>query len=250
MKKRILSFICTLTLCLGLLPQAALADTGSTWNSNAINLFVGNVQLSGPQQGDTTGYYTQNSEGNWGKYTENGTPTGSYFYYDGSGGLTLHNVTIEGNNTRNAGISAYTGDDSTQDIKLTINLEGTNKVSGSSKGIEVQTQQGDATLEIKGFNGSGTLNATASNGLSNGIYVGVNNTNITNKSATLSISGGAGVTASSADQTFGGYGVCLQPAVNSSASLTVDGGSLTASGMTAGIEFSFGTVTTGTGTPP
>ena len=59
MKKRMFSLICTLALCLGLLPATALANTGSTWNSKDITLFVGNVRLSGPgvTESEVTGYY-------------------------------------------------------------------------------------------------------------------------------------------------------------------------------------------------
>ncbi len=89
-------------------------------------------------------------------------------------------------------------------------------------------------LEIKGSGGSATLEATSTSSVgSAGICVSSEN-----GSASLNISGGTDVTARNTAHYWGGYGVYLNswgdnpiPPTN----LTVDGGSLTASGATNGI---------------
>ena len=109
--------------------------------------------------------------------------------------------------------------------ELTIQLAGSNTVDASkaSKGVHVYSSSGTATLNITG---SGSLNAS---GFQSGIRVESNNGD-----ATLTIQN-ADVTATSAY----GDGVRVLADADKSASLTVDGGSLTASGS-AGICFDFG----------
>ena len=84
MKKRILSLLCVLALCLGLLPATALAVA-----PDGQVLYVGGVQIS------STGYWTTDSEG---KVTSAGAtqPSNNYIHYDaGNNTLTLHNATIK-----------------------------------------------------------------------------------------------------------------------------------------------------------
>ncbi|WP_278907130.1 hypothetical protein [Faecalitalea cylindroides] len=96
---------------------------------------------------------------------------------------------------------------------------------------------GGATLTITG---GGSLNASGS--VNSGIYVQSNTGN-----GTLAITG-AKVTASSSK---GANGVHIQCGVSSNASLTVNGGSLTATatGSNSGINFLFGSGVSGSGTP-
>lgn len=85
MKKRILSLLCVLALCLGLLPATALAAApiGQV-------LYVGGVQIS------STGYWTTDSDGNVTASTAGDTPTDNYIHYDAENNvLTLHNATIK-----------------------------------------------------------------------------------------------------------------------------------------------------------
>ena len=102
---------------------------------------------------------------------------------------------------------------SSGNAELTIHLEETNTVSAST-GVHVYTISGAATLNITG---DGSLEASGS---TNGINVQSNS----NK-ATLAINN-AKVTATSEF----GIGVSVQAGNSSDASLTVEGGSLTASG--------------------
>ena len=100
--------------------------------------------------------------------------------------------------------------------ELTIQLAGSNTVDASkaSKGVHVYSSSGTATLNITG---SGSLNASGS---SSGIRVVS-----TSNAATLKIKT-AKVTATSEF----GIGVMVQAGESSNASLSVEGGSLTASG--------------------
>ena len=125
--------------------------------------------------------------------------------------------------------------------ELTIQLEGTNTIAEVSAGIYVlasSVSTGDASLTITG---SGSLNASGS--YNPAIRVQSNGGN-----ATLSIEN-AKVTATASRY---GDGVSVQSKNDSSVSLTVDGGSLTATGSGnygAGIRFQFGSGASGSGTP-
>ena len=115
----------------------------------------------------------------------------------------------------NAEISA---DSNGTDASLTITGEnnGSLEVSGSSYGIYVKSGTGDASLTITG---DGSLDASASQ---TGIWVQSNNGN-----GALFIQN-AKVEATGTNTA--GYGVNVQSSNSSTAALTVDGGSLTASG--------------------
>ena len=124
--------------------------------------------------------------------------------------------------------------------ELTIQLAGSNTVDASkaSKGVHVYSSSGTATLNITG---SGSLNAS---GFQSGIQVQSNSGN-----ATLTIQNAdveAEVTSASGD------GVYVQAGGSSNASLSVDGGSLTATGKSdygAGIRYTFSSSSSGSGTP-
>lgn len=233
MKKRILSLCMILVLCLSLLPATALAAA-----PDGQVLYVGGVQIS------STGYWTTDSEGNVTAYTGEGTPADNFIYYDASRNtLTLHNATIRmsvsiDTNTLLAGaaigvLNQY-GDGNAE---LTITLEGTNTIAEVGKGIFVlanSASTGSSNLTIQG---DGSLNASASQ---TGIWVQSNSNN-----AALCVEN-AEVTASS-DVAFKN-GVLVQAEDGSDVSLTVNGGSLTASGN-ANIWFQFGSGASGSGTP-
>ena len=228
MKNRFLSLLCVLALCLGLLPVTALAAApiGQV-------LYVGGVQIS------STGYWTTDSDGNVTASTAGDTPTDNYIHYDAENNvLTLHNATIKKGLDYNESIqggtyingSAIGVFNQNGDAELTITLEGTNTIAEVGKGIYVLANStGGATLTITG---DGSLDASASQ---TGIWVQSNNGNgaLFIQNAKVEATGTIG------------YGVNVQSSNSSTATLTVDGGSLTASGS-PGILYD----STGSGTVP
>ena len=235
MKKRMLSLLCVLALCLGLLPVTALAvaPIGQV-------LYVGGVQIS------STGYWTTDSDGNVTASTAGETPTDNYIHYDAENNvLTLHNATIKNELEFNASIeggtfisgSAIGVFNKSGNAELTISLVGTNTIANVGKGIFVlasSASTGSSNLTIQGY---GSLNASASQ---TGIWVQSNGNN-----AALCVEN-AEVTASSGVAFKNG--VLVQAEDGSDVSLTVNGGSLTAS-VNANIWFQFGSGTSGSGTP-
>ena len=235
MRKRILSLLCVLALCLGLLPVTALAAApiGQV-------LYVGGVQIS------STGYWTTDSAGNVTGSTAGETPTDNYIHYDAEDNvLTLHNATIKKELNSSASISGSTYISGSAigvfnrsgNAELTINLVGTNTIADVSGGIYVlANSNGGATLTITG-NGSLT---TEGNGL--GSLSGI---------SVISFAGNANLTINNVDVTATNsyaQGIRLQPSESASATLAVNGGSLTASGS-KGIDYQFGAGETGSGTP-
>ena len=211
MKKRFLSLLCVLALCLGLLPVTALAAA-----PDYQVIYVGGVIIS------STGYWTTDSDGNVTAYTSGDTPTDNYIHYDvANNTLTLHNATIKEEvpyNTSTYVAGAAIGvHNQNGAAELTITLEGTNTIAEVGKGIYVLANStGGATLTITG---DGSLDASASQ---TGIWVQSNNGN-----GALFIQN-AKVEATGTNTA--GYGVNVQSSNSSTAALTVDGGSLTASG--------------------
>ena len=218
MGKKLFSLCMALALCLGLLPVTALAvDTAPR------TLYVGSTTIG-------TGYWTSSDGGKvWTSQADE--PEGNnYIYYDGQGTLKLHNVTIQGaDNTGSppygAGIYALCSQD--QPVALTIELIGTNTITGNygiffNAEIDASSYGTNATLTITGEN-NGSLGVSGSD---HGIYVksGTGNAslNIKNVAVTSSTNGdyAAGV------YVMSGAGVTNSPNI----SLSVDGGSLTASG--------------------
>ena len=210
MRRKILSLCMALALCLSLLPATALAAT-----PNGQVLYIGGVQIS------STGYWTTDSEG---KVTSAGAtqPSDNYIHYDvANNTLTLHNATIKESVSTNtstfiagAAIGVHNQNGAAE---LTITLEGTNTIAEVGKGIYVLANStGGATLTITG---DGSLDASASQ---TGIWVQSNNGN-----GALFIQN-AKVEATGTNTA--GYGVNVQSSNSSTAALTVDGGSLTASG--------------------
>ena len=235
MKNRFLSLLCVLALCLGLLPVTALAAApiGQV-------LYVGGVQIS------STGYWTTDSDGNVTASTAGETPTDNYISYDAENNvLTLHNATIKNELEFNESIeggtfisgSAIGVFNKSGNAELTISLVGTNTIANVGKGIFVlasSASTGSSNLTIQG---DGSLNASASQ---TGIWVQSNGNN-----AALCVEN-AEVTASPDGAVKNG--VLVQAKDGSDVSLTVNGGSLTAS-VNANIWFQFGSGVSGSGTP-
>lgn len=237
----------TLAICLltvfalgGLLPATALAAA-----PNGQVIYVGNVDVT------SGGYWTTDSDGNITAFTGEGTPADNFIHYDATNNvLTLHNAALKkgldysesiqgGTYIHGSAIGVFHQNGAAE---LTIQLEGTNTIAEVSAGIYVlafSNSTGDASLTIMG---SGSLDTSGS--YSPAIRVQSNGGN-----ATLTIQNAeveATVTSAS------GNGVVVQSGEDSSASLTVEGGSLTAtpgSGIyPAGIQLQFGTAY-GSGTP-
>lgn len=198
----------------GLLPGEALAAEGDA-------VYVGGVELRGSVSGPV---YATTDEG--GNVTTSGAGEDNWNVRWDGGTLTLKDAYITGevDDPTNLIIPAAIGvADSSGSAELTIRLEGSNTVE-ASLGVYVHASHGTATLVIEG---GGSLKASAS--LNPGIRVQSNNGD-----AVLSIQG-ADVTATSAAR-----GVVMQAgsagSQNHTATLTMSGGSLTASGDT-GIAF-------------
>ena len=86
MKKRMLSLLCVLALCLGLLPVTALAAAAPSRQV----IYVGNTNVT------SGGYWMTDSDGDVTAYTGEGTPADKFIHYDaGNNVLTLHNATIK-----------------------------------------------------------------------------------------------------------------------------------------------------------
>ena len=224
--------IFTLLILLLLLPVTALAADMNT-------VYVGGVALAGSS--DNIVYATTNESG---EVVKDGANANNYnIKWDGST-LTLHDATIQKelyasdlplSNIAGAAIGVI---NQSGDAGLTVQLEGNNKIEGVSTGIHVRSSGGNAALNITG---NGTL-------VVNSNYPTIQVTSIGGNAA-LSIEN-AKVTATSSYSNV----VTVQSgnSENSSASLTVDGGSLTAtapSNNVSGIRFVFGSGGSGSGTP-
>lgn len=229
-----------LTACKGapLMMRAAPLAAG---NDRPHSLYVGNTNFASTIYPDNAAYWTSSDGGtNWTSQLEK--PTGdSYIHYNGQGTLTLHNANIQGqydSSNRYSGYGIYAVGAPGNAVSLTIKLEGTNTVSGWS-GIFVHAVDGAASLSISG---TGSLATEGTGGISfSGIVVQGNG-----GKAELTINN-VDVTATNTSDSA--QGILLQSADSSPATLTVNGGELTASGQRAGIKYVFGSSGTGDGTP-
>ena len=222
--QRISAFLLCLALCLGLLPVTALAVDGDTETARPATLVVGNITVITSQDGywttnSTTGGLTESSEAeSWNVHYDEGTNT---LYLNGA---TITASSDSNNNTSNAGIYATASEG--QSVSLNIVLQGeNNKVSGDIGIYVYSSSTGIASLTIS--SGDGSI-LTASGTVNPGIRVQNNG-------------GDATLTIRNADveakvTTSGSIGVTVQAGSSSSASLTVERGSLTASGR-KGIHF-------------
>lgn len=227
MRKRILSLLIVLALCLGLLPATALAageDAPGT-------LWVGRTQIT------ARGYWKTTTEGNF----ETGSENDYNVYYDGNGTLTLNGATIQGGTSTGSvpyGAGIYAQCSNGQSVTLTIKLIGENTITGYygiyvNAEISANSNGTDASLTITGEN-NGSLEVSGS---FYGIFVksGTGNASLTINDASV---------VAKTTQTNSGYaGVCVQSSANATGSpnisLSVDGGSLTASGGTSGDGIQF-----------
>ena len=233
MKKRILSVFVALALCLGLLPVTALAVA-----PNGQVIYVGNENVT------RGGYWTTDSDGTV-TSAGNTQPGDNYIHYNANDNiLTLHNATIKEEvpyNTSTYVAGAAIGVlNQSGDADLTIQLEGSNTIDEVSTGIYVLAPSQNTGSSSLTITGDGSLNASGS--FNRGIGVQSNSGD-----ATLTIQN-AEVTATSAHSD----GVRVQSGAQKSASLTVEGGSLTATGSGAtfaGIQLQFGSGVSGSGTP-
>ena len=141
MKKRILSLLCVLALCLGLLPTTALA-------AGEIELYVAGQRIT------ESGCYA-NQDGTWTK-VDGTEPASGQFYYDAATAtLTLNqakivnyqDVTVGGGFTYPGSVIAFS---QSADVSLTIVVsQGTSNITGTG-GIRVVSKAGDASLSISG----------------------------------------------------------------------------------------------------
>lgn len=224
MKKRFLSLLCVLALCLGLLPVTALAAEGAP-NS----LYVGDQQVINGN--NTTFWTTDKSTGGLTEY-EGNDDNWNVKYDPSTAILTLSGATIQGGSTTESapfGSGIYAQGNSNQPVALTIELIGTNTITGYygiflNAEISASSYGTNATLTITGEN-NGSLEVSGSN---HGIFV-ISGTG----KASLTINDASVVAKTT--QTYSGYaGVCVQSGASATdspnISLSVDGGSLTASG--------------------
>lgn len=222
MKKRFLSLLCALALCLGLLPVTALAAEGAP-----SSLYVGNRQVI--SSSDITYWTTDESTGGLTKY-EGNSDNWNVKYDQSTATLTLKNANISGSfhqydNPYTAGI--YAQGKSNQPVALTIELIGTNTITGTfgiflNAEINASSYGTDASLTITSEN-NGSLQVSGSN---HGIYVKSGTGN-----ASLNIKNVAVTSSTDGEYAAGVYVMSSNYATNSpNISLSVDGGSLTASG--------------------
>lgn len=208
MKKRIVSLLCVLALCLGLLPVTALA-------AGEIKLFIGGQQIT------ESGCY-ENQNGTWTKVDGTEPASGQFSYDAATFTLTLNQAEITHDKTVTVA-EGYTYEGSviafsqTADVSLKIVVsQGTSTITGTG-GIRVESTTGNASLSIKG---SGSIDVEPK-GSNSGITL------CSSKNTNLDIDG-ADVTASSPAQ----YGVYLISSTDASSTstITVNNGSLTTGG--------------------
>lgn len=235
MIKKMISTLCAMIFCLGLLPIAAYAVEGGGHTEGTVTgpatlaaapsgqeLYVGGVQIS------STGYWTTDSDGTV-TSAGNTQPGDNYIHYNANDNiLTLHNATIKkglayDQNTP-AGITIHGSAigvlNQSGDAELTVQLEGSNTIDEVSTGIYVHSSGGGAALSITG-NGALVIDS---------IFCPIQVISF-NGNAALSIENVKVTAASSYDN-----GVTVQrgSSETSSASLTVNGGSLTATTQSSG----------------
>lgn len=235
MIKKMISTLCAMIFCLGLLPIAAYAVEGGGHTEGTVTgpatlaaapsgqeLYVGGVQIS------STGYWTTDSDGTV-TSAGNTQPGDNYIHYNANDNiLTLHNATIKkglayDQNTP-AGITIHGSAigvlNQSGDAELTVQLEGSNTIDEVSTGIYVHSSGGGAALSITG---NGTL-------VIDSIFCPIQVISF-NGNAALSIENVKVTATSSYDN-----GVTVQrgSSETSSASLTVNGGSLTATTQSSG----------------
>ena len=240
MKKRLLSLTLIAALCLSLIPTGAAPALAAAPKNQVI--YVGGQNVT------SGGYWTTDSEGN--VTSAGATQSSdNYIHYDTEDNiLTLHNATIKtalefGDKPPASLISRAAIGVLNQrgDAELTIQLEGDNTIEDVSTGIYVLAHSASTGIARLTITGSGSLDAS---GTSYGILVQSNSGN-----ATLTIQS-ADVTAENSSSSGGGVTVRAGESSNASlavegGSLTATGKSEDG----AGIRYTFGSSSSGSGTP-
>ena len=141
MKKRLVSLLMALVLCLSLLPATALAADG-------IEIYVGGQRIT------ESGCY-ENQSGTWTKVDGTEPANGQFSYDAATATLTLNqakivnnqDVTVGGGFTYPGSVIAF---NQSADVSLTIVVsQGTSNITGTG-GIRVVSKAGDASLSISG----------------------------------------------------------------------------------------------------
>lgn len=249
MKKRIwskaVSIFTAILLVVGIVPNTTITELAAAAPDRQV-IYVGNENVT------SGGYWTTDSNGSVTAYTEDGTtPSNNYIHYNKeTNTLTLHNATIkesldytDSNGDSSLIHSSAIGVLNQQgNAELTIQLEGSNTIAEVSQGIYVLAHSQSTGSSSLTITGNGSLDTSGSQFC---IRVQSNSSD-----AALSIEN-AKVNATVVDG-YGGNGVFVQSSENSSVSLTVNSGSLTATGsgeIYAGIKLQFGSGGSGSGTP-
>ena len=213
MKKRMLSLICVLALCLGLLPVTALA-------AEEIKLFIGGQQIT-----ESSCYANQN--GTWTKVEGTGPSSGQFYYDAATFTLTLNQAVITHDQTVTVA-EGYTYEGSviafsqTADVSLKIVVsQGTSTITGTG-GIRVVSEAGDASLSISGPGSLEVMNVSNDSGI---VLIGSENVNLGINSADVTIS----------DVKY--YGVDLAAGDECKSTATINDGNLTVSDSVVGIYF-------------
>lgn len=220
MKKRILSLLCVLALCLGLLPTTALAAAEGA----PATLYVGDQQVI---RGNDITYWTTDSSGALTISTE--SDAWNVKYDPNTATLTLNGATINGAHDATSppyGSGIYAQCSSNQAVALTIKLIGENTITGYygiyvNAEISADSNGTDASLTITSEN-NGSLEVSGSD---HGIFVKSGTGN-----ASLNIKNVAVTSSTNGNSAAGVYVMSSAKATNSpNISLSVDGGSLTTS---------------------
>lgn len=234
MKRRMLSIICALALCLGLLPATAWAAAPTTPTVGGTNVRSG-------------GYWKTNENGT---LTTEGASESDYNvkYDSATGTLTLKDATINGTNTiGHVGTGIYAEGD------LTIVLEGSSTVTGvQDPNGESQSIRVSGNLTIQGGGSLTAQGADTSNGSSYGIFVigsftqqggsvtaiggdvsgSYNSTGLYVYGGTVTAQDGT-LTATGGDTSGSSYGISML----SSSSVTVGSAAVTATGGTGNYSY-------------
>ena len=266
MGKKVLSLCMALVLCLGLLPVTALAADNDT-------VYVGGVELTGTTTAPA--YATTNTSGDvitegasadkynikWdgstltlkNAYITNAAHEDSYLHPVAGAAIGVANpsgdaeltIQLESGNTIeyvSLGIWVYSSTTTTGNASLTITGDGNLTASGSSHGILVQSNSGDATLSIE--NAEVTAENSSSSGDGVTVRAGMSS------SASLSVDGGS-LTATGKNEGGAGIRYTFGGAISGSGkpSLTVSNSAIVkASSDTGGITSNSSPVTpSGTG---
>lgn len=241
MKKRIwnkvISILTAILLVVGLVPNMTVAVVAAEEDVPA-TLYVGETDIT------AGGYWKTTDDG---KLISGGASANDYnVYYDGNGTLTLNNATIQGRgysgNPQPEDYGIYAAPTGNQSVSLTINLMGSNTVSGYC-GICVETTTADnASLVIQPAENDPQGSLEAIGNKYNGITISSGSGN-----ASLTINNAPVVAISKSPAPNSYHGVCIKTgnATAPALSLLVNGGSLTAQGESGyGIYFYMGNRTT------